>query len=133
MFRASLAFAWWNLARGDRLRLGVAVGGATVAIFIVLVHLAFLRAVEHKATQVYALFDADVVMISDRYQFLYRMGEFPVARLRQALSVPGVSDVAAVRVGSSRWVAADTGEQSSLLLIGIDPATDFIADPELRR
>jgi putative ABC transport system permease protein len=132
MLRSCISFAWLNLARGDRVRLAVAIGGATVAIFIVLIQLAFLRAVEHKATQVYALFDADLVMVSDRYQFLYRMGEFPAARLQQALSVPGVADAAAVRISSSRWVAADTGAQSSLLLIGIDPGRDFIADAELR-
>ena len=133
MFRSCISFAWLNLARGDRTRLSVAVVGATVAIFIVLVHLGFLRAVEHKATQVYGLFDADIVLVSDRYQFLYRMGEFPAARLRQALSVEGVADAAAVRVSASRWLAADNGEQSSLLLIGIDPRPELIADPTLRR
>ena len=132
MLRSCLSFAWLNLARGDRVRLAVAIGGATVAIFIVLLHVAFLRAVEHKAAQVYGLFDADVVMVSDRYQFLYRMGDFPAARLRQALSVPGVDRTSAVRISASRWVAPDTGAQSSLLLIGIDPNPDFIADAELR-
>lgn len=132
MLGGVVSFAWLNLARGDRVRLGVAVLGATVAIFIVLVHLAFLRAVEHKATQVYGLFDAEIVMISDRYQFLYRMGEFPAARLRQALSVPGVADAAAVRVSASRWIAGGDGAQSSLLLIGIDTKAEFIADPQLR-
>ena len=133
MLRSCISFAWLNLARGDRVRLAVAVGGATVAIFIVLVHVAFLRAVEHKSTQVYGLFDADLVMISDRYQFLYRMGEFPAARLRQALSVPGVAAASPVRISASRWVAKDSGAQSSLLLIGIDPNPDFIADAELKR
>jgi putative ABC transport system permease protein len=132
MLRSCVSFAWLNLARGDRVRLAVAIGGATVAIFIVLVQIAFLRAVEHKATQVYALFDAEVVMVSERYQFLYRMGEFPVARLRQALSVPGVAAASPVHVSSSRWVAKDSGAQSSLLLIGIDPDPEFIADGELR-
>jgi putative ABC transport system permease protein len=96
-------------------------------------HLGFLRAVEPKASQVDALFDAVVVLLSNRYQFLYRMGDFPAARLRQALSVDGVADAAAVRVSASRWLATDHGDQSSLLLIGIDPRPEFIADAELRR
>jgi putative ABC transport system permease protein len=133
MLRSCLSFAWLNLARGDRVRLAVAIGGATVAIFIVLVHVAFLRAVEHKATQLYGLFDADLVMVSDRYQFLYRTSDFPAARLRQALSASGVAAVSGVRVSASRWIARDDAAQSSLLLIGIDPDSGFIADPVLRR
>ena len=132
MLRSCIAFAWLNLVRGDRVRFTVAIAGAVVAIFILLVHLAFLRAVEHKAGQVYSLFDADVVMVSDRYQFLYRMADFPAARLRQAVSVPGVEAAAAVRIAASRWVSAQNGAQSSLLLIGIDPDPLFLEDPELR-
>ena len=132
MLRSCVAFAWLNLVRGDRVRLAVAIGGAVVAIYIVLVHLAFLRAVEHKAAQLYSLFDADVVMISDRYQFVYRMGDFPAARVRQALSVSGIDGGAAVRVTSTRWVSVANGAQSSLLLIGIDPEPSFLSDRELR-
>src|SRR6185436_15719547 len=118
--------------RGDRLRLAIAVAGATVSIFILLLHLAFLRAVEDKATQVYALFDAELVMVSDRFQFLYRMGDFPVSRLRQALSVPGVADVASVRIATSRWVAAQTFAESTLLVIGLEPDPVFVSDGRLR-
>ena len=132
MLRSCVAFAWLNLVRGDRVRLAVAIGGAMVAIYIVIVHLAFLRAVEHKAAQLYSLFDAEVAMISDRYQFVYRMGDFPAARLRQALSVGGVDAASAVRVSASRWVSLPNGAQSSLLLIGIEPDPAFLKDPELR-
>ena len=132
MLRSCAAFAWLNLVRGDRVRLSVAIGGAVVAIYIVLIHLAFLRAVEHKAAQLYSLFDADVVIVSDRYQFVYRMGDFPAARVRQALSVEGVEAGSAVRVSASRWVSLANGAQSSLLLIGIDPEPSFLGDPELR-
>lgn len=130
--RACIAFAWKNLVRGDRLRLAIALAGATVAVFLLLLHLAFLRAVAHKATQVYALFDAELVMVSQRFQFLYRMGDFPAARLRQALAVSAVADTAAVRIGSSHWGAPQSREASSLLLIGLDPEPAFIADPALR-
>jgi putative ABC transport system permease protein len=132
MFRACLSFAWANLIRGDRMRFLVAVAGATVAIFALLLHVAFLRAVEHKAIQVYALFDAPVVLVSDRFQFLYRMADFPTARLRQALSHPGVANSAAVRVSSSSWTTSDTRTESSLLLIGIDFEEQFLADAGLR-
>lgn len=99
---------------------------------MLLLHVAFLRAVEHKATQVYALFDAPVVLVSDRFQFLYRMADFPVARLRQALSHPGVAAGAVVRVDNSGWTTADTRTESSLLLIGVDPDPAFLADAGLR-
>ena len=130
--QACVFFAWVNLIRADRLRFVVATGGAVAAMFIILLHLAFLRAIEHKATQVYALFDADVVLVSDRFQFLYRMSDFPVARLKQALSVPSVVAVAAVRIDNMSWVAADTRSEASLLLIGIDPEPAFITDTEVR-
>ena len=130
--RACAAFAWSGLVRGDRARFLVSGAGATVAIFALLLHVAFLRAVEHKATQVYALFEAPVVLVSDRFQFLYRMADFPVARLRQALSHPGVATSAAVRVENSGWTTSDTHTESSLLLLGVDFDADFIADAELR-
>ncbi len=127
-----LNFAWLNLRRGDRLRVLVAVAGAGVAIFVVLLHLAFLRAVQDKASQVYDLFDADVVLVSDRFQFLYNMPEFPVARLRQANSHPAVAGVGAVSIASSHWQAPETEAVSSLMLIGLDVGPDFIRDGVLR-
>lgn len=130
--RACLGFALKSLVRGDRVRLAVAVLGAFGAMFVVLLHLAFLRAVEHKASQVYSLFDAPVVLVSARYQFLYRMGAFPAARLKQALSQPEVDAVAAVQLDNMGWNAPDTGEESSLILIGVDADRSFIADRELR-
>ena len=130
--RHALLFAWNCLSRGDRLRFCVGVGGAAAALFIELLHIALLRAIEHKAAQVYSLFDADIAIISDRYQFLVEMSDFPAARLRQASAHPGVSDVAAVRVNTTRWSDAERGAESSLLLIGIDRDPAFIADPEVR-
>ena len=128
----ALSFAWRNLVRGDRWRFAASVSGAAVAIFIVLLHVAFLRAVEHKATQLYGLFDADVVLVSDRFQFLYRTGDFPVARLSQALSVNGVAQAASVRLGGGSWTAQRTGAESTLLLIGVDADPAFVRDPALR-
>jgi putative ABC transport system permease protein len=130
--RACLGFALKSLARGDRVRLAVAVLGAFGAMFVVLLHLAFLRAVEHKAAQVYGLFDAPIVMVSDRYQFLYRMDGFPPPRLSQALSQPEVEAVAAVSIDNMGWNAPHTGEESSLILIGIDLEPAFIHDEALR-
>jgi putative ABC transport system permease protein len=130
--RACLGFALKSLLRGDRVRLAVAVLGAFGAMFVVLLHLAFLRAVEEKAAQVYSLFDAPVVIVSARYQFLYRMGGFPAARLKQALSLPQVEAAAGVQLDNMGWNAPATGEESSLILIGIDIRPSFIADPELR-
>jgi len=130
--RACLGFALRSLLRGDRVRLAVAVLGAFGAMFVVLLHLAFLRAVEHKAAQVYGLFDAPIVMVSERYQFLYRMGGFPAARLKQALAQPEVEATAAVHVDNMGWNAPDTGEESSLILIGIDLDRSFIGDARLR-
>jgi putative ABC transport system permease protein len=129
---ATLSFAWRNLARGDRWRFAASVSGAAVAIFIVLLHVAFLRAVEHKATQLYGLFDADVVLVSEGFQFLYRTGHFPLARLRQALSVPGVAQAASVRLGGGSWTAERTQAESTLLLIGVDADPQFARDAELR-
>ena len=129
---ASLTFAWRNLARGDRWRFASAVCGAAVALFVVLLHVAFLRAVEHKATQLYRLFEADVVLVSNRFQYLYRTGDFPVARLRQALSVSGVARAASVRLGGGSWALPQTGAESTLLLIGVDADAEFARDADLR-
>jgi putative ABC transport system permease protein len=128
----SLRFAWRNLWRGDRLRALVAVAGAGMASFVVLLHLTFLHTVGEKASQLYDLFDADVVLVSSRFQFLYNIPEFPLARLRQADALEGVESMAAVSIGSTQWQAEKTQALSSMLIIGIDASPVFLKDQDIR-
>lgn len=128
----SLRFAWRNLWRGDRLRALVAVAGAGMASFVVLLHLTFLHTVGEKASQLYDLFDADIVLVSSRFQFLYNIPEFPLARLRQADALDGVESMAAVSIGTSHWQAEETRALSSMLIIGIDAAPAFLKDRDIR-
>ncbi len=129
----SLRFAWRNLWRGDRLRALVAVAGAGVATFVVLLHLTFLNTVGEKASQLYDLFDADVVLTSSHFQFLYNIPEFPMARLRQAGALDGVESLAAVGIDTTYWQAPDTRALSSMLLIGIEAAPAFLKDRDIRQ
>ncbi|MBI5331566.1 MAG: hypothetical protein HZB71_13270 [Betaproteobacteria bacterium] len=124
--------AWASLWRGDRLRTLAAVAGAGVAIFVALLHLAFLQSVRITSSQLYDLFDADLALISGKYQFLYNIPDFPLARLRQANTQDGVAAVAAVRIGSGYWVAPETQAASSMLLIGVEAAPAFVKDRDLR-
>jgi len=128
----SLRFAWRNLWRGDRLRALVAVAGAGMASFVVLLHLTFLHTVGEKASQLYDLFDADVVLVSSRFQFLYNIPEFPLARLRQADALEGVESMAAVSIGTSQWQAEKTRALSSMLIIGMDASPAFLKDRDIR-
>jgi putative ABC transport system permease protein len=128
----SLRFAWRNLWRGDRLRALVAVAGAGMASFVVLLHLTFLHTVGEKASQLYDLFDADVVLVSSRFQFLYNIPEFPLARLRQADALDGVESMAAVSIGTSHWQAEETRALSSMLIIGIEASPAFLKDRDIR-
>ena len=73
-----------------------------------------------------------MVLVSDRFQFLYNMPEFPVARLRQANSHPAVAGMGAVSMASSHWLAPETEAVSSLMLIGLDVGPEFIRDGALR-
>ncbi len=122
--------AWLQL-RHQRIRFVVAVAGVAFASTLMLMQLGFMDALFRSAVEIPVRFAADLVMISARYSALVRPTAFPNRRLQQARGFAGVSAVAPVHTGLAYWKNPDTAELHPIFVIGVDPARDSFAVPEL--
>ena len=68
----------------------LAIAGVAFSITLVLLQLGFLEAVRITATTVFDQLDFDVVLLSPQYEQFFGPGAFPLGRLKEAESVPGV-------------------------------------------
>lgn len=94
----------------DKTRTLVAVAGVAFAVVLVLMQLGFLNSVRLTATEIYEQLIFDVVLVSPRYLYISKAGEFPRTRLFQAESTPGVADVRPVYLGFNFWLNRDPAE-----------------------
>jgi len=124
--------AWQNLTQHVTRTLS-ALLGTTVAVFLLLLQVQLLQSVQTKATQLYDLFDFDLVVVSNTYQFMYAAQPFNAVRLAQARVDDAVDDVFALNIRVTDWFSKATGKESSLLLFGVDAKPAFIEDAALRR
>jgi putative ABC transport system permease protein len=129
--KRAMSLAASNLLQ-HRSRLYVALAGIGVAIFLLLMQIAFLHGVRVEATRLYDDFDFDLAVVPVTYQFLYSGGAFDRVRLMQAQADKDVSAAFGINIGVSRWTDEDTQLRSSILLIGIDQPGGFIANPDIR-
>jgi putative ABC transport system permease protein len=124
--------AWRNLTQHITRTLS-ALMGTTVAVFLLLLQVQLLESVQTKATQLYDLFEFDLVVVSNTYQFMYAAAPFNSVRLAQARVDNAVADVFTLNIRVSDWFSEETGKESSLLLFGVDAKPGFIRDGALRR
>jgi putative ABC transport system permease protein len=124
--------AWINLRQHPR-RLAVTLSGTTVALLLLLMQLAFLDAARAKVVALFELFDFDLAVIPDTYQFLASEGGLETIRLNQAQAVGGVAETFRLNIAGSNWTDPATKRRSNLLLIGADNEGAFIGDAALRR
>jgi putative ABC transport system permease protein len=69
----------------------LAIAGVGFSITLVLLQLGFLEAVRITARMVYDQIEFDVVLLSPQYEQFFGPGEFPLSRLKEAQSEPGVT------------------------------------------
>ena len=94
----------------DKTRTLVAIAGVAFAVVLVLMQLGFLNSVRLTATEVYDQLNFDVVIVSPRYLYISKAGDFPRTRLFQAASTPGVADVRPLYLGFNFWLNRDPSE-----------------------
>lgn len=94
----------------DKTRTLVAIAGVSFAVVLVLMQLGFLNSVRLTATEVYDQLNFDVVLVSPRYLYISKAGEFPRTRLFLAESTPGVADVRPLYLGFNFWLNRDPTE-----------------------
>jgi putative ABC transport system permease protein len=127
--------AWRNLLH-DKSRTAVGVGGVAFAVFLVLMQLGFLGAVESTATVIYSALEFDLLLRSPEYLHFTKTGEFPALRLRQAASAPGVQSARPMHIAMNRWRAPlddskDDGNIRALLMMGVDPVAPVFGRPDI--
>ncbi len=117
--------AWRNLSH-ETSRTAVGVGGVAFACVLVLMQLGFLGSVQKTATNVYSALDFDLLLSSPEYLHFAEAQSFPMARLRQAQSTPGVASANPLRVSGNRWRNPRSepphgGTTRAILVLGVDP------------
>src|SRR5690606_28377136 len=117
--------AWRNLLH-DKPRTAVGVGGVAFAVFLVLMQLGFLGAVESTATVIYSALEFDLLLRSPEYLHFAKTGTFPAMRLRQAASAPGVKWARPIHTAMAPWRTPTSDPQEDgtirvLLTMGVDP------------
>jgi putative ABC transport system permease protein len=126
-----------NIMEG-RVRTLISVIGVAFTVFLMLMQLGFLGAVERTATQLYDHLDFDLLLVSSEYATLRNPGTLPRGRLALAREVGGVQTVLPVGVTRGLWHgphSADHGlpqNRAVICMVGVDPDTlgQVFADPD---
>jgi len=121
--------AWRQLSH-EKLRLMAAVAGITFAVILMLMQLGLSAALFDAAVIVYNHFNADLVIVSPQFEYVTITKSFPRERLYQARAIEGVARVAPVYVSMGAWKNPANLEETSLLVIGIDPTSNLFELPD---
>ena len=123
----AIPLAWMQLKK-EKLRLLVALSGASFAVILIFMQLGFREALFDSSVRYHSNLDYDIAMISPKTDFIVQPASFPRRRLYQALGVPGVASVSPVYLGVGRWRnPALPRESRNIFVVGFDP-TDSVFD-----
>jgi putative ABC transport system permease protein len=120
-----------NLAE-HKVRLVVALVGTAVPILLLVLQIAFLQGARFEVTRLYQDFRFDLALVPRSYEFLMSNGTLDRVRLSEAAALGPVAATYGLNVTPSYWLDKATQRRSSALLIGVDPAREFVADPDIR-
>ena len=103
----------------------LAIAGVAFSITLVLLQLGFLEAVRITATTVFDQLEFDVVLLSPQYEQFFGPGAFPLRRLKEAESVPGVTAARPLYAMMGFWrcpsfpVASTLGDPAAIEELGV--------------
>ncbi len=118
----------------DKTRTLVAIAGVAFAVVLVLMQLGFLNSVRMTATEIYDQLNFDVILVSPRYLYISKAGDFPRTRIFQAQEAPGVADVRPVYLGFNFWInrALNKPSRRGIFVIGFNLEKPVFRLPELQ-
>jgi putative ABC transport system permease protein len=122
--------AWLQLVRLKG-RLIAAVAGITFAVILAFVQMAFQDALYVSITQLYSHFNADLVIISRRYQCIIAPSNFPERRLYQTLAFDGVQSTASVYMDMAQWINPVNHYERQIFVVGFKPAPGVMDLPSV--
>ena len=117
----------------DPTRLLTAIAGITFADVLIFMQLGFADALYTSNTQYPRALQTDLVLISTQATNFGQLETFPRRRLYQAQDVPGVASTDALYVGSTQWRNPQTSEETSMMIIGQNPAQPAFDLPEVNQ
>jgi putative ABC transport system permease protein len=118
--KTGVPLAWLQLTR-DKRRFAAALAGIAFAVSLMLTQLGFEDALTSTSGLVQSLLDADLVLISPKYQFVISPRSFTERRLYQALGVDGVGSIQAVYVGQAPFKNPFDRTERVIFVVGFDP------------
>ncbi|MBV8050729.1 MAG: FtsX-like permease family protein [Acidobacteriaceae bacterium] len=129
---AQIPLAWLQLVRMKG-RLVAAVAGIAFAVILALVQMAFQDALYVSITQLYSHFNADLVLISPRYQCIIAPDDFPERRLYQALAVDGVQSISSVYMDMAQWINPVNHYERQIFVVGFKPEPGVLDLPSVNQ
>src|SRR6185312_984815 len=112
--------AWLNLWH-DKARAAVALAGVAFAVVLILMQLGFYLSVRATATRIYDRLKFDVLLISPQYLHISKPGTFPMERLTQSLSAPGVSGGNPFYLGFNMWQNPVNKQRRGIMIMAFNP------------
>jgi putative ABC transport system permease protein len=125
-----IPLAWLQLTH-EKLRLASALAGIAFAVILMLLQLGLMAALFDAAVLVYDRLRADLVLVNPQFEYIAVSKSVPRQRLYQALGVENVESVAPVYLGMAAWKNPVNHIETSLLVIGFDPAGSTFDIPEV--
>ncbi len=113
----------------SRARLAGAVAGIVFTVVFALVQIAFEDALYASVTFLHSHLQADLVLISPRYQCAVATENFPERRLYQALAMDGVVSVAPLYMGMVQWKNPQNRQARQIFAVGFKPRPDVFDLP----
>lgn len=126
---ARVPLAWFQLIKSKG-RLIAALAGIVFTVVFSMAQLAFQDALYTSVTLLYSHLNADLVLISPRYQCVVSTESFPERRLEQALAIDGVESVSSLYMSMAEWKNPVTHRERQIFVIGFKPRSgvfDFSA------
>jgi putative ABC transport system permease protein len=115
----------WLQLRHNKTRFLAAIAGVAFANILIFMQLGFLGALKSSVTFPYRLFEADILVSASDSNTISDGGFVPRVRLYQALSVPEVSQAAALYSAKVDWTPKNR-ETISFQIYGVSDNTQFI-------
>lgn len=121
----------WSQLMMEKRRLLTALAGISFAVLLQLMQFGFREALFTSATVLHDHFHADLVVVSNLYEYVVSTGSIPRRRLYQAAAVTDVASVAGVSLGLIPFKNPENRLDRRILAIGFDPRQAVLDVPEI--
>jgi putative ABC transport system permease protein len=125
-----IPLAWLQLTH-EKLRLLSALAGIAFAVILMMLQLGLLAALFDAAVLVYDHFRADLVLVNPQFEYIAASKSMPRQRLYQTLGAESVESVTPIYLSMASWKNPVNHIETSLLVIGFDPAGNTFDIPEV--